>query len=71
MHHWQKMIEEVEYINNCKKEKRVEYLLERINDAIMNLESIPVEIISSQKGTDYFKLLKNLKGYLENISGGG
>lgn len=64
------MLEEVETINKYKQEERTDYLLRRINDAIMNLESIPAEIMSSQRGTDYYKLLKNLKGYFENGSGG-
>ncbi|MDD4436532.1 MAG: hypothetical protein PHS04_00645 [Tissierellia bacterium] len=70
LHHWQMMLEEVEMINKYKREERIDYLIGRINDAIMNLESIPVGIISSQRGTDYYKLLKNLKGYFENGSGG-
>lgn len=64
LHHWQMMHEEVEKINQFEGEKRVEYLLNRIEGAMKNLDSIPKDIMSSQKNTDYYKLLKNLKKVL-------
>lgn len=64
LHHWQMMHEEVEKINQFEGEKRVEYLLTRIDEAMKNLDSIPKNIMSSQKNTDYYKLLKNLKKIL-------
>lgn len=64
LHHWQMMHEEVEKLNRFEGEKRVEYLLTRIDEAMKNLDSIPKDIMSSQKNTDYYKLLKNLKKVL-------
>lgn len=64
LHHWQMMHEEVEKINQFEKEKRVEYILTRIDEAMKNLDSIPKDIMRSQKNTDYYKLLKNLKKVL-------
>lgn len=61
LHHWQMMIEEVNNLNQIDKSARRAYLLERIDTALKNLDSIPREIIGSQKNTDYYKLLKNLK----------
>lgn len=61
LHHWQMMIEEVDNLNQIDKSARRAYLLERIETALRNLDSIPREIIGSQKNTDYYKLLKNLK----------
>lgn len=58
------MHKEVEKINQFEGEKRVEYLLTRIDEAMKNLDSIPKDIMSSQKNTDYYKLLKNLKKIL-------
>lgn len=64
LHHWQMMHEEVEKLNQFEGEKRVEYLIARIDEAMKNLDSIPKDIMSSQKNTDYYKLLKNLKKIL-------
>lgn len=61
LHHWQSMLEEVEELNKYKERDKVEYLSRRINGAIGALEGIPKSIINSQKNTDYYKLLKNLK----------
>ena len=61
LHHWQMMIEEVDKFNQYEGEERIAYLRERIDVALKNLDSIPKEIMGSQKNTDYFKLLKNLK----------
>ena len=63
-HHWQMMLEEVEKINKYEIFVRSDYLLERIDMAMNNLVSIPKEIMSSQKSTDYYKLLKNLRKVL-------
>ena len=64
LHHWQMMIEEVSKLNEFEGMARKQYLLGRIDDALVNLDSIPREIIGSQKNTDYYKLLKNLKKIL-------
>ncbi len=61
LHHWQMMIEEVDKFNQYDEEERIIYLRERIDVALKNLDSIPKEIMGSQKNTDYYKLLKNLK----------
>lgn len=61
LHHWQMMIEEVDNFNQYDGEERITYLRERIDVALNNLDSIPKEIMGSQKNTDYYKLLKNLK----------
>lgn len=61
LHHWQMMIEEVDNFNQYAGEERITYLRERIDVALKNLDSIPKEIMGSQKNTDYYKLLKNLK----------
>ena len=61
LHHWQMMIEEVDKLNQYDREERITYLRERIDIALKNLDSIPKEIMGSQKNTDYYKLLKNLK----------
>ncbi len=61
LHHWQMMIEEVDKFNQYDGEERITYLRERIDVALKNLDSIPKEIMGSQKNTDYYKLLKNLK----------
>lgn len=61
LHHWQMMIEEVDNLNRYDGEERITYLRERIDVALKNLDSIPKEIMGSQKNTDYYKLLKNLK----------
>lgn len=61
LHHWQMMIEEVDKFNQYEGEERIAYLRERIDVALKNLDSIPKEIMGSQKNTDYYKLLKNLK----------
>ena len=60
LHHWQLMLEEVEKFNQFEGEARVEYFKKRV-DALKNLDSIPREIMGSQKNTDYYKLLKILK----------
>ena len=59
--HWQMKIEEVDKFNQYDGEERIIYLRERIDVALKNLDSIPKEIMGSQKNTDYYKLLKNLK----------
>jgi serine/threonine-protein kinase len=64
LHHWQMMLEEVDKINKYEQSERNNYLLKRIDEALTNLDSIPKEIMSSQKNTDYYKLLKNLKKIL-------
>lgn len=64
LHHWQMMLEEVKKINQFDGKERVNYLLNRIDKAIENLDAIPKNIMSSQKNTDYYKLLKNLKKIL-------
>ena len=61
LHHWQMMLEEVNKLNQYEGENRISYLKNRIETALENLDSIPKEIMSSQKNTDYYKLLKNLK----------
>ncbi len=61
LHHWQMMIEEVDKFNQYDGEERITYLRERIDNALKNLDSIPKEIMGSQKNTDYYKLLKNIK----------
>ena len=61
LHHWQMMIEEVDKFNQYDGGERIIYLRERIDVALKNLDSIPKEIMGSQKNTDYYKLLKNLK----------
>lgn len=61
LHHWQLMLEEVEKFNEFEGKARVEYLKKRVDDALRNLDSIPREIMGSQKNTDYYKLLKNLR----------
>ncbi len=61
LHHWQMMIEEVDKFNQYDGEERITYLRGRIDTALVNLDSIPREIMGSQKNTDYYKLLKNLK----------
>ena len=66
LHHWQMMMEEVNTINNIDSDLKKEYILDRINTALDNLNSIPRTILGSQKNTDYYKLLKNLKKVLEN-----
>ena len=66
LHHWQMMLEEIETINKIDSGLKKEYILGRIDDALNNLNSIPRTIIGSQKNTDYYKLLKNLKKVFEN-----
>lgn len=61
LHHWQMMLEEVNKLNQYEGEKRISYLKNRIEEALKNLDSIPKEIMGSQKNSDYYKLLKNLK----------
>lgn len=61
LHHWQMMIEEVDKFNQYDGEDCITYLRDRIDSALKNLDSIPKEIMGSQKNTDYYKLLKNLK----------
>ena len=58
------MIEEVNKLNEFEGDARRQYLLERIDNALANLDAIPREIIGSQKNTEYYKLLKNLKKIL-------
>lgn len=64
LHHWQMMLQEVQTINSYDKSQKMDYLLKRIDEAINSLDSIPKQIISSQKNTDYYKLLKNLRKVL-------
>lgn len=64
LHHWQMMLEEVDTINQYELSERKNYLLKRIDEAIANLNSIPKHIINSQKNTDYYKLLINLRKIL-------
>ncbi|MBQ3512241.1 MAG: serine/threonine protein kinase [Lachnospiraceae bacterium] len=65
LHHWQMMSEEVEKINQIDNyDDKISYILSRIENALSNLDSIPKDIMSSQKNTDYYKLLKNLKKVL-------
>ena len=64
LHHWQMMHSEVDKINSLNEADRIPYVMQRINDAINNLKSIPTSIINSQKHIDYFKLLKNLQKIL-------
>lgn len=61
LHHWQMMMEEVNKLNQYEGESRIVYLKKRIEVALETLDSIPKEIINSQKNTEYYKLLKNLK----------
>lgn len=61
LHHWQMMLDEVEKFNQLEGEARINYLRTRIENALKNLDSIPKDIMGSQKNTDYYKLLKNLK----------
>lgn len=60
LHHWQMMMKEVDELNQYEGEKRITYLKKRIETALEELDSIPKGIMSSQKKTDYYKLLKNL-----------
>lgn len=55
------MLEEVNKLNQYEGESRIVYLKKRIEVALETLDSIPKEIINSQKNTEYYKLLKNLK----------
>lgn len=61
LHCWQKLMDEVELLNKYEVVDRTNYILERIDKAISEFDSIPKEIMSSQKNNDYYKLLKNLK----------
>ena len=61
LHHWEMMLEEVNKINQFEGSERIEYLLKRIEEALTNLDAIPKNIMNSQKNTDYYKLLRNLK----------
>ena len=61
LHHWQMMLDEVEKFNQLEGEVRINYLRTRIENALKNLDSISKDIMGSQKNTDYYKLLKNLK----------
>lgn len=61
LHHWEMMLEEVNQLNQYDGEERLIYLRSRIDEALSNLDSIPRDIMNSQKNTDYYKLLKNLK----------
>ena len=60
LHCWQKMIDEVEDINSVEPSKKLEYIKDRIRNAINEFESIPKNIISNLKSNDYYKLLKNI-----------
>lgn len=61
LHHWQMMLEEVDQINEYGGNYKIIYLKERIESALSNLDAIPKEFLGSQRNTDYYKLLKNLK----------
>lgn len=61
LHHWQMMLEEVDKINGYAGNDKISYLKGRIESALNNLEAIPKEILGSQRNTDNYKLLKNLK----------
>lgn len=61
LHHWQMMLEEVDIINEYAGNDKISYLKGRIESALSNLDTIPKEILGSQRNTDYYKLLKNLK----------
>lgn len=58
------MLEEVDKINQYEGDERITYLKKRVDNALYNLDSIPKDIMASQKNTDYYKLLKNLKKIL-------
>lgn len=60
LHHWQMMLKEVEILNGLEKQKRIEYIKDRIEKAIESLCSIPRDILNDQKNSDNCKLLKNL-----------
>lgn len=64
LHHWQKMLDEINSINSLDNNDRIPYVKQRIDDALNNLKSIPSSIISNQKNSDYYKLLNNLKKIL-------
>lgn len=64
LHHWQMMHSEIDKINSLSNDDRIPYVKQRIDEALNNLNSIPTTIINSQKNTDYYKLLKNLKRVL-------
>lgn len=49
LHHWQMMLDEVEKFNQLEGEARINYLRTRIENALKNLDSIPKDIIGSQK----------------------
>lgn len=61
LHHWQMMLEEVDKINEYEGNGKISYLKGRIESALNNLDAIPNAILGSQRNTDYYKLLKNLK----------
>lgn len=61
LHHWQMMLEEVDKINVYAGNDKISYLRGRIESALNNFDTIPKEILGSQRNTDYYKLLKNLK----------
>lgn len=61
LHHWQKMIDEVEALNKLDNLDKIAYIVNRIDMAIGEFDSIPKGIMKSQKNNDYYKLLKNLK----------
>ncbi|MCM1135556.1 MAG: serine/threonine protein kinase [Clostridium sp.] len=61
LHHWQMMLEEVNKINEYVSNNKISYLKRRIESALNNLDTIPKKILGSQRNTDYYKLLKNLK----------
>lgn len=61
LHSWQKMLDEVQEINSIETSKKVEYIKNRIKNAIIEFDGIPKDIMSSQKSNDYYKLLKNIQ----------
>lgn len=63
------MLEEVDKFNQYEGNERIIYLKERGDNALHILDSIPKEIMASQKNTDYYKLLKNLKKFYKKLGG--
>lgn len=64
LHHWQMMLKEVDEIKRYKKEERMPYLKNRIEEALKNLDAIPEEILESQRHTDAYRILKKLNKIL-------
>ena len=60
LHHWQLMEEEVSKLNSISREKQLDYIKSRIDNAIEQFNKIPKEI-GTYRNSDYYKLLKNLQ----------